>query len=452
MKPQLLRSNPILALGLGLSMTAMLGGGLPAKAQQTYTMNARFLTNNQSLWGNGASVGFDLTQDLTVPWNTGDFDEGSWKHVSVAGISLGTYGAGFNGSASGTAGLRFRNYASDGSLNINFPIQVTITSSANGPLKPGDTFTLSTDWAPDPNANLNTDLGDFNVQVNGILQGNWSFEGRVEAASQNIVDFTADDSVDTAPLLLDTGLLSSGTTTLGSIGDYGTVTYSPTRIQTSGGLLAGTKDQLAASSGTLPPFLSLSSNLTNLIVGTTSGLPSFNFDKTFPGGSIGFHLLDLVADLDLGCRQDFVFKAVPKLVLQLSTGQSINVKLGDRVTLTMPDPQHNGGHPDLTITPIFNLEGHLQNTTTLEMTPDLIFTPLNVYARANFDVFSFDFQYEPVAPINVLGILNGILPSWSNALTYYQTYQPAEVITKSFPVGGFNQVTGTRIVIAGATP
>ena len=108
-------------LQLPLSMT-FLQQPLGAAYPQTYSNQLPFRETGASAWGTGASS-ITASYFLGPTWDTGGTVS---KGVSADILFLGTFGAQVSANTQGKAGLNFSATASAGSVNINYPVQVTM--------------------------------------------------------------------------------------------------------------------------------------------------------------------------------------------------------------------------------------------------------------------------------------------------------------------------------------
>ena len=129
-----------------------------ATPQETYTKSLTFATAGQSIWEGEDSLIFD--KFLGYSWNpqvlaSNNYYDASYEicdptglDLGCIGFSAGRFGAGASIDTGGTAGVRYVAKAIGGKVDVSYPIDLTINYPASGTLYPGDTYTISTAYAP----------------------------------------------------------------------------------------------------------------------------------------------------------------------------------------------------------------------------------------------------------------------------------------------------------------
>ena len=122
-------------------------------SQQVVNHHVPFNTTNQNMWGPNWSP-FSIDQEITlfnVPWNT-SFNTGNAMIGQVAGFS---FGAALQGSISGVIGSKISLLGfTTGTLDVDYPIDATITTPTDNTYDQGDTVTVATSYTLDPAAEI----------------------------------------------------------------------------------------------------------------------------------------------------------------------------------------------------------------------------------------------------------------------------------------------------------
>src|SRR5262249_47970592 len=151
-------------------------------------------------------------------------------------------------------------------------------------------------------------------------------------------------------------------------------------------------------------------------------------------------ILDAYEQIDFQVGQSFRFDPTPKLSLQLSNGQTINLNAGQSAPLTFPTVAAGASSNDLTITPSYSLDNQLANETDLIITPSYNLTPLDVGFSGSLDAGALGTWHLPSVELKPAGTL-----SWS----------PGDIsvplFNQSFPLQGFNSSTTSPFTIVGYT-
>ena len=127
--------------------------GQTVYSQQVVNHHVPFNTTNQNMWGPNWSP-FSIDQEITlfnVPWNT-SFNTGNAMIGQVAGFS---FGAALQGSISGVIGSKISLLGfTTGTLDVDYPIDATITTPTDNTYDQGDTVTVATSYTLDPAAEI----------------------------------------------------------------------------------------------------------------------------------------------------------------------------------------------------------------------------------------------------------------------------------------------------------
>ena len=130
-------------------------GSVVFSQQQVINHTVPFATTNQNMWGPNNNQ-FSIDQEISifnVPWNT-SFNTGNSMIGTVAGFS---FGAALQGSISGVIGSKISLQGfTTGTLDVDYPIDATITTPANNTYDQGDTVTVTTDYVLDPSAEISS--------------------------------------------------------------------------------------------------------------------------------------------------------------------------------------------------------------------------------------------------------------------------------------------------------
>src|SRR5205823_3135431 len=195
-------------------------------------------------------------------------------------------------------------------------------------------------------------------------------------------------------------------------------------IDTSGGLLPNSSSLGSSNEET---FFRTKIDYTNAAL-SAAGLTAFNKSFDLAGIHAALQILDAYEQFDLKVGQTFRFDPTPRLSLQLSNGQTIDLDAGQSAPLTFPTVAAGAGSNDLTITPTYSLNNELANETDLIITPSYNLTPLDVGFSGSLDAGDvFGTWHLPKVELKPAGTL-----SWS----------PGDIsvplFNQSFPLQGFN--------------
>lgn len=158
MKNRLLLQYAVLLLGILL-------GGSSLKAQQIVSYDVDFNSGTQNMWGPSFSP-FNINQEITlfeedwnIPINLGGITD-------IAGFD---FGATLNGSFSGLIGSKVSlNGFTTGTVEVNYPIDVTLDMTADNTYDQGDSVVVRTSYEVDPNYELQTNypsVGEAKLDV-----------------------------------------------------------------------------------------------------------------------------------------------------------------------------------------------------------------------------------------------------------------------------------------------
>ena len=122
-------------------------------AQQTVVQTVPFASGPQNMWGpsfNPVSINMDVTL-FETSWNE------SFGFSAITSILGSSFGFGMNGNFSGTIGSSFSLHDfTTGEVEVDYPIDVTLTMNNDLSYDPGDQVTIATDYAVQPGASLET--------------------------------------------------------------------------------------------------------------------------------------------------------------------------------------------------------------------------------------------------------------------------------------------------------
>lgn len=377
----------------------------------SHTFDLSFETTNQGMWGPGNSLTFETTQEvINVPWDVGPLNLGGITEITVpvvstpvgdfGGQSLGNFGASSSSSTSGNAGLNFRAGFDAGSVDVSYPVRVSLDIPDRSTLIPGQSFTISSSYDVLPGASMNTVIGEGRLAFDGFanIEAFQQFQvafGTTQTTTPvdfsggtytELVSYASKDSVGISSDDIESMVGGFGAT-LASLGailadvpppDYDATAeaiaaFAPNYgfealsgrtpdINTSG-VLEGTS---LRSMGADPAALSLTWDLDGLMsdllpfpVGEAAGL-IFEGDFTPFGADASYNVLDVDTTASVGAAQDFLFDPTVIVSLDLGNGQApIEFAAGESVTITLPE---DGG---IHLTPTFRLDNSFTNTTDI---------------------------------------------------------------------------------------
>ncbi|MCE4554486.1 hypothetical protein [Pelomonas cellulosilytica] len=398
----------------------------------SYTNNLAFATQGQGMWGSGGSNGFDVEMRLLgTSWDLsggassgfahphGDGVKGSWpricafggcigggEYVISEGWDLGTWGMDLGGHTAGQAGLYFRSNFDNGRIAVDYPIQASFTLPDKA--RPGQQITLSSAYTLSPDAQLKTrspsgavELSldtSFSAAVGGTACLGGCYSGTVPlgggASRSRLVGLSSNE------------LGGSVEGALAESLPYGGSAHMPL-IQTQGGL----QGSVLRASGS-DRFLAANVNLSQ-IVSAALGIP-LNGSVQLGSLAVGYKTIDLSTGLGLSLDQSFTFEAEPWVRYLLSGGQELTARLGDDISLTMPDVAG-----ELVITPtVFLKVANLTNVTrlsgdaaldlsALQASAGLEIPSINVFGLGTVGGGSMSAGFGPVLSAHVSAPLGG---------------------------------------------
>jgi hypothetical protein len=407
------------------------------QAQQTYSQPVTFSTSNQSMWSPSlGTAGYSYDLPLTRSWFLID-GSSSYRHVPI----LGRFGGGASIISFGKAGLDFNAYATSGSVDVSYPLTLTLTYPDSGTLSPGQTFTVSSAWVP-TGGTLNTHSPDAGVSLNAILQSNpLDIYVKAVAFSHNVIS----DEVVNIPLDINKRLFDSHTLTQGStdiVPGILSVAYHLPVVTTKGGPSAG---GTAISTSGQDDFLTITGDISNALAKLLD-LPPFagGFSKGYKYANcfVNYAFLDLQAQIPIALAQNFQFTPQPTVTLNLSSGSPVTFQAGQSVQLTMPAD----GSP-LTVTPSVGLNNQFTNRTHVKVGGQLNFTLLDVEAGAHVSgLFTKTFNWQPLPTLTLLGGLFGFGGTILDVNVYNQTFQLGGFSSQSLPAFTVTPVDNTPLV------
>ncbi len=377
----------------------------------SHTFDLSFETTNQGMWGPGNNATFETTQEIiNVPWDVGPLNLGGITEVTVpvvstpvgdfGGQSLGDFGASSTSSTSGNAGLNFRAGFDPGSVDVSYPVRVSLDVPDQSTLSPGQSFTISSSYEILPGASMNTVIGEGRLAFDGFANidafqqfqvafgttqtttpvdfSGGTYTELVSYASKDSVGITSDDIE---------SMVGGFGATLASFGailadvpppdynataeaiaafapNYGfeALSGSTPDINTSGVLVGNSLHSMGADPGALSLTWDLDGLMSDLLpfpVGEAAGL-LFEGDFTPFGANASYNVLDVDTTASVGAAQDFLFDPTVIVSLDLGNGQApIEFEAGESVTITLPE---EGG---IHLTPTFRLDNWFTNTTDI---------------------------------------------------------------------------------------
>jgi len=398
-------------------------------AMVTQVDNLGFQTQGQNMWGTGESVQLDKTFDtLMSSFNKSGTIDATW---------LGT-GVETDYSVNGKAGLEARLRADSGTVNVNYPLQVS--AKLPDQVDPGDTITIDTSSWSHLASKLNTTGPAARFTLDAVFELNASIgPGAITAVGFEIEDFgTAKLSIPKyEKTLIDIGSGASGVEF--DTGSWGTVSLNvPEQLNTSTTTLHPPEYQYLESSAIADDkFLNLSVDV-DAVAQSLFGFPGdvlegkyvFVGDDDGDGKadlSLDYTLLNVKADVGLKLAQQFRFTPDDiDVTMTASTGDVKTGKLGDVFSFTAPtDPG------EVTIDAAYSLSGDLHNQTGFAANGSLTLEALKVILHNEFFV---DFEANLAKDLLALDsdyLLNVELPNGGLQSDPYYIYN------KTFDLGGF---------------
>lgn len=433
-----MRSFRLLAIGV-VALAATAGF-----AQQTYNSgNMLFKRIGHNQWGKPGEFGYLDWSAQTNPAYA-EIPLGLFVDIPVAGLT----GAGLVVTIGGAVGPRIEVWGKNGELNVEYPCGVTLSYPDPATLRPGDPFTISSSYTRNTGGSMSTTAPDFGFALGGLLDVSVKLDARVSLfgetlASETIFEKGYDD--------IEVGIFNTDLPGFKeAVGDGGNFelfsgivegTYGFPQVTTAGGDGPG---NTLISSGQ-DEFLSVVVSITDAIL-TAMGLP---IDLNGSGGLDGFwgeftwdfHLLDLRLESGFSIAQEFDFDPRPIVELNLSNGAKHTFFAGDSVNLIMPAPAANAESNNLTITPVFSMEGSATNKSKLVFDLSLVFDPFSFSAHVKVGgEFAGEFLGvdEHIGPIHIV-----------DPIELYGTSFDVELIDKTFDVKGFNAIMKTPFTVEG---
>lgn len=371
---------------IAIACAAVLGAAPTIASAGILDTTVNFETTGQSMWGEGAALGFNDNRTLlATSWDNalggntgfanprGDGVKGEWPKVCVGGSifgpggcvgggeyvisdgwNLGQWGASLTGQTNGSAALKLNASLDSGSVSVKYPIKVQF-DTPDARATPGALVQITSSYSLMPHAELRTQSPTGGVKLTLDAAYNASVNGTVCTGGCNNVSATlANGSMSNDLVSFHSSNLQG--TAEGMIND--SVPYAISGRMPSINTVGGAQGNTLTSSGS-DQFLSGSVNVSQ-IVSAALGIP-LNGSVNVGGVNLGYKTVDLAFSAGLGLTQDFSFDADPWVRYDLSTGQSIVQRLGD--TLAFEMPQDVGG---VTVTPTVFLEDpELRNLTRL---------------------------------------------------------------------------------------
>jgi hypothetical protein len=459
-----------------LALGALFLVGTPVHAAQQYSQNLPFQTTNQSMWETGSQFVLNYSRRWGTSWNSTSAGGPGFRGVTIPGFcipavvlcdpitglgcveitpekcfdaqDLGTFGSEASASTSGEIALRPNLSVQGGAVNVDYPILVTIGYPDNGTLRPGDTFSVTTSFLPTQGTRLTTSSPGARLTLDAILGANFRSSATVKAGalgtiSGTLFDLTiphSDTQIFNSDSQIARGALNAGVSLLLSGLTRGVLSghFNELAINTQGGLLLGT--QSLASEGQANFFNAKVDYTCAFTAGVGIPCPSqrFSLDLGSTGNfSANAQFMDLYHELDFNLYQQFRFNATPKVRLLLSTGQTVDMNVGETRTLTFPTVSGNAPTNNLTVTPTFNLDNTLTNLTQLRIDPTLSFTALNLsYSGSAGGQSLGSFSLEPFA---------------TQSVSFPSPVTPETLFQDSFPLQGFSPVTTAPFTVVGYT-
>jgi hypothetical protein len=358
----------LLAIGPGSANAAIYGADLG------------FETAAQSMWAPGDAGILDFNYFIGPEWDVGPGSVGDiievetpaftlipevcvWgvctPAVEIPSVSLGDYGAEISGETDGRIGFDLNIEADSGSVNVEFPVGVTIEYPDPMTVLPGETFTISTGFTEAdtamstnfPEASLDLDFV-FDVYATGGIE-----VAVVDSAYLSFGTINVDESLD---------LISIDSNTAETSFDLGFTTIAA-QIPDIDTAVSGTD-----ASGNLASFeddflLDVDIDL-DLIATSLLGLPPLGGEFEVLGAYGYYTLLDVLVGAMLQVQQEFTFDPTLMVQLDFTTGESFSVPVGDSVNIIAPDYTTTIG-----VTPTFYMDNLFTNTTSLRIDPTFDF-------------------------------------------------------------------------------
>ena len=159
------------ALTLPTSLSAQACPLAPG-CRQSVQQNLPFATTGQSLWGPDSDPTLVSGKTLTLfdqSWNQSGSNSNE-PSVSVFGNTW-TFGGAVSGSTSGRVGAFFDlNKVGTASVDVDYPVQVTVTLPEPNTFRPGDAVDIGTSWVPvSADAKMTAKVDGLDADLRGVF-------------------------------------------------------------------------------------------------------------------------------------------------------------------------------------------------------------------------------------------------------------------------------------------
>ena len=168
----------ILLAGILLWMFAL--GATPASADHvpeqpdTHVFTAEFETSGQSTHSQGES--FEFSDTISIIDESFEFNESEEFLVTVVGFD---FGGSFEANFEFEAGLDLTLRIDTGTVAVDYPTEVTLSSPAKDSFKPGDTITITSDWDRSSGASITTSAPSGAIELAAIFKLIASASGKI---------------------------------------------------------------------------------------------------------------------------------------------------------------------------------------------------------------------------------------------------------------------------------
>ncbi len=315
---------------------------------QRNQFNLNFATTGQSVLKPGSQIVFSDNRFLGAEWNISDE-----KSVSLLGKSLGV-----RGSSQGKVGLQSNLQINGGGLNASLPINFWLDLPKK--VKSGDIITIKSGFSLDKSASFSTTSPNASYSLDGMFKLNASAQAFLGGSNLNLFSAGFDGKANLV------NLNSNQIDYKYKLGSYGKFDLRSPNINTSDnandGVLA-----TQVSDNFLQSSLNVDKILTDVLRAVGVPVPNMQGSFSFSPApltkvSASYNILDLDLNANLSLKQNLGLSA-DNLTgqLTLENGQSYNFKVGDDLTLTVPD----GIGDSLDFTASLNLGANLSNKTSL---------------------------------------------------------------------------------------
>ncbi len=152
------KGNISVAMGLMFSVMIMTGSAQATSISQDVT----FATAGQNIWGEGSASQFNLDKFYGLSWNQ------SMRIGDIYRKWHGDYGAEARATTRGKIGVDVNASVSTGSVDVNYPVNITLDLPDPGTVKPGDTYTIYSSFVNLPSANMT--IHPSNVDISMLMQ------------------------------------------------------------------------------------------------------------------------------------------------------------------------------------------------------------------------------------------------------------------------------------------